>query len=162
MKPAVMFFFLAMFAPTAFAQDAAPVTVSVMESEAYGPYLTDAEGNALYLFIDEEMEASAERMTEGVRANAAPCSGGCLEAWPPLTAAVEAGEGVDPELLYTAEANGMTMAVYNGWPLYYFVRDEAPGQTTGQDVGDAPNIWYLVTPDGAPVGEGGGSQSGGS
>ena len=55
----------------------------------------------------------------------------------------------------------MTMAVFNGWPLYYFVRDEAPGDTNGQDVGDAPNIWYLVTPEGAPLEETGGSESGG-
>ena len=74
---------LSTFALTALAQDAAPTTVTVMESETYGPYLADAEGNSLYLFIDEEAEAGAERMTEGVRPNAAPCSGGCLEAWPP-------------------------------------------------------------------------------
>lgn len=163
MKLAVLFSaVLTTFALTAFAQDATPVTLTVTESETYGPYLTDAEGNSLYLFINEEAEAGAERMTEGVRADAAPCSGGCLEAWPPLTAAVEAGEGVDSELLYTADVEGMTMAVYNGWPLYYFVRDEAPGETNGQGVGDAPNIWYLVTPDGTPLEESGGSESGGS
>ena len=162
--------FLAAFAFSAFAQEGdTPVTLTVTESETYGPYLTDSEGNSLYLFVNEEMEmGDGEGMTEGVRANAAPCSGGCLEAWPPLTAeTLEAGEGVDPELLYTADVDGMMMAVYNGWPLYYFARDEAPGDTNGQDVGGAPNIWYLVTPEGTPVeeagtdGETGGGETGG-
>jgi predicted lipoprotein with Yx(FWY)xxD motif len=147
---------LAMFSMAILAQDAAgPVTVTVAESEEYGPYLADAEGNALYLFVNEEMEMmdmGEEGMTEGVRENAAPCEGGCLEAWPPLVASeVTAGEGVDAELLYTAEFGGMTMVVYNGWPLYYFANDEAPGDTNGQGRGQAPTIWYLVSPEGNPV-----------
>lgn len=142
---------LAAFALLALAQESA--TLNVMESETYGPYLTDAEGNSLYLFINEEMMSEdPERMTEGVRSNAAPCAGGCLEAWPPLMASeVVAGEGVDEELLYTAEVDGMTMVVYNGWPLYYFAADENPGDTNGQGRGGAPNVWYLVSPEGNPV-----------
>jgi predicted lipoprotein with Yx(FWY)xxD motif len=34
-------------------------------------------------------------------------------------------------------------------PLYYYVKDTKPGDTTGQDVG---NVWYVVAPDGKPVG----------
>ncbi len=141
---------LAAFMLMVFAQQESPtsVTVTVTESEEYGPYLTDAEGRTLYLFVNEEMEAQDdERMTEGVRANAAPCTGGCLEAWPPLTAEeVEAGEGVDAELLYIEDVNGIMQVVYNGWPLYYFARDEEPGQINGQGRGSAPNIWYIVSP----------------
>lgn len=140
----------------AFAQDGSPTSVTAMESEEYGSYLTDADGRTLYLFINEEMESSdPERMTEGVRSNAVSCTGGCLEAWPPITAPVEAGEGIDEELLYTAEFDGMEMAVYNGWPLYYFARDTEPGQINGQGRGQAPTIWYIVSPEGHPVEEGG-------
>ncbi|MEX2534161.1 MAG: hypothetical protein WD273_01055 [Trueperaceae bacterium] len=135
----------------AFAQDQGSTSVEMMESEEYGPYLTDAEGRTLYLFINEEGEAGDERMTEGVRMNAAPCAGGCLNAWPPLTGEVEAGEGVDEELLYTADVGGTMMAVYNGWPLYYFANDTEPGQTNGQARGSAPTIWYIVSPEGHPV-----------
>lgn len=133
------------------ASAAAQTTVSVAESDTYGPYLTDAEGNALYLFVNEEMDLTEGPVTEGVRAEAVPCEGGCLEAWPPITGEATAGEGVDPELLYNAEFTGMDFVVYNGWPLYYFARDEAPGDTNGQGVGGAPNIWYLVTPSGEIV-----------
>ena len=140
---------LSLFSLSAFAQDAAPVTVNMAESDTYGPYLTDAAGNSLYLFVNEEMEMGAETMTEGVRAEAVSCTEGCLQAWPPLLAeSVEAGEGVNPDLLYTAEFDGMMFAVYNGWPLYYFASDEAPGDTNGQGRGGEPNIWYLVSPEG--------------
>lgn len=40
---------------------------------------------------------------------------------------------------------------YNGHPLYYYVRNLGPGQTTGQDVTDAWSEWYLVTPGGKPL-----------
>lgn len=38
---------------------------------------------------------------------------------------------------------------YNDIPLYYYAEDAAPGDTTGQDVGD---VWYIVTP-GMQVGD---------
>ena len=154
---------LAAFMLLVFAQEqsANPVTVTVAESEQYGPYLTDAEGRTLYLFVNEEMEsADPARMTEGVRSNAAPCADGCLQAWPPLTAEeVQTGEGVDEELLYAAEVDGMTMVVYNGWPLYYFAHDEEPGQINGQGVGRAPNIWYIVSPEGQIIRDDGNENS---
>jgi predicted lipoprotein with Yx(FWY)xxD motif len=133
------------------AQDATTPMVVVMESEQYGPYLTDGDGRTLYLFVNEEMEAGEERMTEGVRGNAAPCSGGCLEAWPPLVGEASAGEGVDDELLYTADFGGMMMIVYNGWPLYYLANDTEPGQINGQGRGRAPTIWYIVSPEGNAI-----------
>lgn len=137
------------------AQDSAMATIEVAESAEYGEYLTTAEGETLYLFVNEEADSDEpERMTEGVREAAAPCSGGCLEAWPPVTAAtVEAGEGVDEELLYTTEVNGQTQAVYNGWPLYRFQRDTAPNQINGQGMGQEPNHWYILSPEGEKIEE---------
>jgi predicted lipoprotein with Yx(FWY)xxD motif len=140
---------LCALAVVAQAQDAP--TVMVMESEQFGSYLTDGEGRTLYLFVNEEMEAGEERMTEGVRANAAPCAGGCLQAWPPLAGEPAAGEGVDAEMLYTAEFGGTMQVVYNGWPLYYFANDAEPGQINGQGRGRAPTIWYIVSPEGNAI-----------
>ncbi len=140
-------FFLACIA---IAQDA-PVSVMVGQNDKLGSFLVDAEGNALYMFINEEMVSEdPERMTSGVRSNAVSCTEGCLVAWPPLLgAAVQAGEGLDAELLYTAEFDGAMMVVYNGWPLYYFAKDEVAGDTNGQGKGKAPTIWYLINPDGS-------------
>jgi predicted lipoprotein with Yx(FWY)xxD motif len=37
---------------------------------------------------------------------------------------------------------------YGGWPLYYFVQDQGPGEATGQDKHGFGGEWYLVTPAG--------------
>lgn len=146
---------LAAFALPAFgqSQDGGEVTIQTEESEEYGAYLTNADGETLYLFVNEEAaDQGSERMTEGVREAAAPCTGGCLQAWPPVTAEqVEAGEGLNEELLYTAEVDGRTQAVYNGWPLYLFARDTAPGDINGQGTGRDPNHWYIVSPEGEKI-----------
>ncbi len=64
------------------------------------------------------------------------------------TAAV-AGSGVIAAKLTTLanpEGKG-TQVVYAGFPLYYYAKDKAPGDTTGQGVG---GTWFVVTPDQAP------------
>jgi len=43
----------------------------VETSEAYGEYVADSKGRALYLFTDDERETSA-------------CYDTCAEAWPPV------------------------------------------------------------------------------
>lgn len=41
---------------------------------------------------------------------------------------------------------------YGGWPLYNYVKDQGPGQTTGQDIEGFGGEWYLVSPSGEIVG----------
>lgn len=153
----------ALFVPMAAAQDDASDNgngdmagqtpeVRVSEHDEFGPILTDAEGNPLYLFVNEDADPGEERVTEGVRGNVAPCADGCLENWPALEGDdVVAGEGVDDERLYVADVDGRNQVVYNGWPLYYFARDEGPGDVQGQGLGQAPNFWYVVNAEGQPV-----------
>lgn len=122
------------------AQDAAAPTISVSQNEALGDFLVDAEGMTLYLFTKD---------TENVSA----CYDDCATAWPPLLTdgEVTVGEGLDASLLETTErTDGATQVTYGGWPLYYWVKDEAPGDTTGQDVG---RVWYVVSPAGEAVHE---------
>lgn len=143
---------IGMIAFGALAQDdAAPATVQVMESDQYGPYLTDGEGRSLYLFVDTTMMAEgAETMSEGVRDAALSCTGDCLSNWPAFTAEgeVQAGENANQDLLYTAMVDDRMQVVYNGWPLYYFAGDAEPGQVNGQGRGDR---WYLVSPEGSMI-----------
>ncbi len=47
--------------------------------------------------------------------------------------------------------DGRRQVTYNGWPLYTFVKDTAPGNTAGQDVEGFGGEWYLVTPEGEHV-----------
>lgn len=130
----------------ALAQDGA--TVKVSKSEEYGRYLTDAEGRALYLF-------TTDQQGKGDAAAKVSCEGECLDRWPPLYTQGEpqAGNKIDASLLGTTKHDGKTIVTYNGWPLYYFFKDKAPGQTTGQDVHGFGGEWYLVSPGGEKVEE---------
>lgn len=113
--------------------------VMVTNNPEYGDILTDGEGRSLYLFTQDTPNTST-------------CTGGCLQRWPPLTTAGEprAGSGVDAALLgVITRDDGTQQVTYNGWPLYYFANDQAPGDTNGHEVGD---VWYLVTPEGERVG----------
>lgn len=103
---------------------------------ALGEVLVDGEGRTLYLFTPDTPEQS-------------PCDAECLANWPPLEGDVEAGEGVDAELLGTFERDdGTVQASYADWPLYYFAGDEAPGDLNGQGVND---VWYVVDAEGDAV-----------
>lgn len=129
----------------ALAQEGAELTVR--ESQEYGQYVTDGQGMALYMF---EADTRGEGDTEAV----STCYDACAEAWPPLIAEeVQAGDGVQEDLIGAIERRGGEMQVtYGGWPLYYFVRDEAAGDTEGQDVEGFGAEWYLVSPSGETVG----------
>jgi predicted lipoprotein with Yx(FWY)xxD motif len=60
-----------------------------------------------------------------------------------------AGEGVDAALLGTiTRDDGAMQVTYNGWPLYYFADDTAPGDANGQGLGD---VWFLVSPTGEAI-----------
>ena len=83
--------------------------------------------------------------------NTTVCYDKCATAWPPLltTGAPVAGEGVDASKLgTTTRTDGTVQVTYNGWPLYYYDKDKAPGDVVGQDVGD---VWYVVSAAGDKV-----------
>lgn len=141
-------------------------TLEVADGEGYGHYLTDAHGNAVYLFVEESEGESTtdaadddERVTSGTRDSSPACTAACAAIWSPLSAAkVTAPEGIDADLLYTATVSGRTQVVLNGWPLYTFAGDTQPGDTNGEGI-EPPDAaayggsWYLVSPDGTPVEE---------
>lgn len=133
-----------LFAVPALAQDGAMVKIA--ESADHGQYLTDGEGRALYLF-------TADTQGQGDAQAQVSCEGECLDAWPPYYTEGEpqAGEMADASLLGTIEHDGKMMVTYNGWPLYYFVRDTEPGDATGQEIESFGGEWYLVRPDGTEV-----------
>ena len=117
------------------AEPAGDATVAVAETEL-GDVLVNAEGMTLYLFTPDSMETSA-------------CTDDCLSAWPPAMGEAVAGEGVDQSLLTTApRTDGDDQLAYNGHRLYTYAGDSAPGDTTGQGVGD---VWFAVTPEGDAV-----------
>jgi predicted lipoprotein with Yx(FWY)xxD motif len=73
------------------------------------------------------------------------CTGGCLDNWPPLTGAVDAGDA-DTALLGTiTRPDGIEQVTYNGFPLYYFVGDAAEGDATGEGLN---GVWFIADPAG--------------
>lgn len=124
-----------------FAQDAA---LTVQNSAEHGAYIADAEGRALYLF-------EADTQGQGGAGAMSTCKDDCAAAWPPLTSAnpIQAIEGVSRDMIGTIQReDGTTQVTYNGWPLYYYAKDQAPGDTTGHDIEDFGAEWYLLTPEG--------------
>ena len=120
------------------APPAAGTTVAVSSSGSLGPMLVDDKGMTLYLF---------EKDTP----NTSNCYDKCATNWPPLltTGSPVAGDGVDASKLgVTQRTDGTSQVTYNGWPLYYYAKDAAAGDTTGQGVGD---VWFVIAPDGSEV-----------
>jgi predicted lipoprotein with Yx(FWY)xxD motif len=121
------------------------VTVSTATSKL-GRILVDGRGRTLYLFEKDARGHSA-------------CAGTCAAYWPPLLTkgAPTAGRSAKKTLLgITRRADGTTQVTYAGHPLYRFVQDTKPGQTSGQDLHDFGAGWYVLGPAGAKL-EGGGS-----
>jgi len=111
--------------------------VNVGQNATLGSFLVDSKGMTLYIFTKDTANTSA-------------CYGGCATAWPPLltTGAPTGGTGVTASMLgTTARTDGTTQVTYNGMPLYYWAKDKAAGDTTGQGV---QNVWYVIDPSGKP------------
>jgi predicted lipoprotein with Yx(FWY)xxD motif len=117
-------------------------TVSVAEAEGVGEHLVDAEGRSLYIFLNDSPGESA-------------CTGSCADTWPPAAADgadPTAGDGVSAELATIERDDGTQQLTLAGWPLYTYAADEAPGDVTGEGVGE---VWFVARPDGSVPGEGG-------
>jgi predicted lipoprotein with Yx(FWY)xxD motif len=120
-------------------------TLTVATKAPFGTYLVDAAGRAVYILEGERMPGGAHR-----------CGADCLAVWPPVPGSALAGAGVNPALLSSMPMAGGPHATYGGWPLYYYVRDRAPGDTTGQHVTDKWGTWHLLSPSGQPIRPAGG------
>ena len=108
-------------------------SVQIGFTEELGPFFTDDKGMTVYLFLKDE--------TAGESA----CYDDCATAWPPVPAAdgMMLPPGISGTLSAIDRTDGSQQMAYNDIPLYYFAKDEQPGDTNGQDVGD---VWYIVTP----------------
>jgi len=114
--------------------------INVAEDAKLGQILVDGAGMTLYMFTKDEPDKTN-------------CEGKCLENWPPLvttTGKPTLGEGVDAAMIGSADMpDGSKIVTYNHMPLYYWIKDTKPGDTTGQGNND---VWYVVAPDGTVVG----------
>lgn len=135
--------------PTSYAPVAGPppvtvgvTTLTTAKKAPFGTYLVDGAGRAIYVL-------------DGTRGSSArvACGIDCLRVWPPFMTAGPpiAGAGLDPRRIGTAPRGGGTQLAYHGWPLFYYLRDRSPGDTTGHNVHDAWGDWHLLSPSGEPI-----------
>jgi predicted lipoprotein with Yx(FWY)xxD motif len=106
-----------------------------------GRILVDGKGVTLYDFVKDKGTTSV-------------CYGACAALWPPLITHGKpiAGPGVRASLLGTTKRkDGKLEVTYNGHPLYYFVTDRKPGQTTGQGVNQFGGPWWVLSPAGKEI-----------
>lgn len=101
--------------------------------------LVDPGGLTLYYFTPD-------------RAGTPTCVAACAAAWPPLvlpstSKTATASPALSGTLDTVANPEGRGQQVrYNGWPLYTFAKDRAPGDTFGQGVAGK---WFVATPTAA-------------
>ena len=110
-------------------------------SPEVGTVLVDRRGRTLYLFQKDARGESA-------------CSGPCAMEWPPLVAGgrpTAAGDARASLLATTLRSDGRRQVTYQGHPLYRYVGDTQPGQTTGQGSRAFGARWFVVSPAGEKV-----------
>jgi predicted lipoprotein with Yx(FWY)xxD motif len=110
-------------------------------SSPLGRILVDGRGITLYDFPPDKGTTSV-------------CYGACAALWPPLltSGAPHAGSGVKASLLGTTKrSDGKLEVTYGGHPLYSFVGDRKPGQTTGQGVNQFGGPWWVLSAAGKEI-----------
>jgi predicted lipoprotein with Yx(FWY)xxD motif len=106
-----------------------------------GTFLVDGKGMTLYLFEKDKGKKSK-------------CYGQCAQFWPPALSSgkPKAGGKAKKSLLGTSKRkDGSKQVTYKGHPLYYFVQDTKPGDTTGEGSKAFGAGWYVVKPSGRKI-----------
>jgi predicted lipoprotein with Yx(FWY)xxD motif len=122
--------------PAASPPQAGGATVNAAEVGSRGTILVaGSNGMTLYIFTQDVKDSGTSA-----------CTGGCLATWPALTVAAgetpTGGDGVTGTVgTITRPDDGSLQVTYNGLPLYFFVRDSAPGDAIG-----VYTSWEVVAP----------------
>ena len=105
---------------------AAPALAQVMEKDGV---LTDAKGMTLYTLDNDKDGMSA-------------CYDDCAVNWPPLIA--DADAKAEGEYGLVDRTDGMKQWTYDGMPLYLWIKDQKPGDMTGDGV---KGVWHTAKAD---------------
>jgi predicted lipoprotein with Yx(FWY)xxD motif len=130
--------------PAATAGAARAGTIIKAQTSSLGRVLTDGHGRTLYLF-------------EADKPNVSNLSAAGLSIWPPFAATgkPQARSGALAAKIGTITgANGKPQLTYDRHPLYYYVGDTKPGQTTGQALNQFGAEWYVLAPSGNKIDNG--------
>jgi predicted lipoprotein with Yx(FWY)xxD motif/plastocyanin len=108
----------------------APFSVKLAYKLGVGFYMTNGSGWTLYAYKRDNQSTATSA-----------CVGGCITSWPAFYAAsLKVPTDLNASGFTTvSRSDGIKQLAYNGWPLYYYAKDKAPGDTVGQAVG---NVWF--------------------
>lgn len=118
-----------------------PVLFAACAGVSYGPVkysnglMTGDNGMTLYTF-DKDVAGSGKSV----------CNGPCATAWPPLAAAADSTSGGDWTVI--TRDDGTRQWAYDGKPLYFWSKDQRPGDATGDGFN---NAWRAVKPEPRPL-----------
>jgi predicted lipoprotein with Yx(FWY)xxD motif len=123
--------------PTSTASSAVLSTAST----PLGTILVDHQGKTVYLFASDSPGHST-------------CNGSCLTYWPivaapsPVPASVP---GVTAKLGSITRPDGTRQLTVNGWPVYTYAADTAPGMTSGQGTNGSGGLWWVISASGTAM-----------
>ncbi len=107
---------------------ATPSTSSA--AKAQQGMLVGPQGMTLYTF-DKDVADSGKSV----------CNGPCATNWPPLMA--KGGEAAAPGYSVITRDDGQKQWAFKGKPLYYWVKDSKPGDTSGDGFN---GVWRIARP----------------
>ncbi len=102
------------------------------ETTRAGTVLASSSGLTLYYYTEDKPGSGRSA-----------CTGACASAWLPLVAPVRAPAGVrlPGPLGVITRPGGVTQVTINGYPIYLYAGDKAPGQAAGNGIGGA---WHVI------------------
>jgi predicted lipoprotein with Yx(FWY)xxD motif len=92
--------------------------------------LVGGSGMTLYTF-DKDVAGSGKSV----------CNGPCATNWPPLF--VMDGQAASPDYSMVTRDDGKKQWAFKGKPLYYWIKDQKPGDKTGEGFN---NVWHVAKP----------------
>ena len=119
-----------LIAALAFSFAAASALAADAPVKAAGGMLAGANGMTLYTF-DKDAAGSGKSV----------CNGPCAANWPPLMAT--AGDTASGDYNIITRDDGSKQWALKGKPLYYWVKDQKPGDKTGDGFN---GVWKVATP----------------
>lgn len=99
------------------------------EVQVVSGVLAGKNGMTLYTF-DKDTAGSGKSV----------CNGPCATNWPPLMAGETTPSG---DYSVITRDDGQKQIAYKGKPLYFWIKDTKPGDTTGNGFN---NVWRTATP----------------
>lgn len=117
-----------------------------------GTILVDSQGRTMYAFAADSKGRSN-------------CTESCLTYWPAVPVGAkppQQPEGVTAKLGVLHRQDGTDQLTVDDWPMYTYIGDAGPGETTGQGKNLSGGLWWVVAPSGKWITTEGTSGSGSS